>query len=369
MNIGVFSQTDLKGLVSSGRIKTLPGFKEEHVGCASVDLAPTGEAYRVDRLFFPSGRRKETVRELLPYMGARGITFGEVMEVGREHLVKATVDANFSPGIYGYLNAKSTSGRNFLLVRGIADHVEGFDTLDRRHEGYSAEVWLAIQPLAYPIILGESECLNQLRVFNGDTRLNNDGFAELLLTKDLLHTRGNMLPYQQGKLSLFSNDGSMFCTLFALGKELVGYKTKRTRKPLDLSSRNNDPHEYFEPVYAEELIPGDPKSGCVRLNAGDHFLFSTNEMLKIPENHCAELRALDPRLGLFFSHFAGFFDPGFFGTATLEVLAPHDMVLRHRQAIARFVFEKMKSETVSYKSAGNYQGQIATQLPKQFSAW
>lgn len=366
---GTFSLTDLNALIDAGRIKPMEGFDKSHVGPASIDITVTEEAYRVDNLFTPSGPRRETVRSLLPLMGARKISFGEVMEPGGTYLAKATIESNFPPGIYGYLNAKSTSGRNFLLVRAIADYVEGFDTVDRRREGYSAEIWLVIQPLAYPVILNNNERLNQLRIFDADTRLDHNGLAQLLLENNLLHTRDNQIPYRQGQLSLFSDDGSIFSTLYAKAGELVGYKTKRTRKPIDLSSRNLDPHEYFEAVYAEESAPGDPNSGVVRLKANDHLLLSTNEMLRVPVTHCAELRALDPRLGLFFSHFAGFFDPGFFGTATLEVLAPHDMVLRHKQAIARFVFEKMRSRTLSYKKAGTYHGQIETQLPKQFQPW
>lgn len=366
---GVFSKKDLTELVSTGRIETLPGFDLSHIGPASVDLTMTDEIYRVDDLITPSGPRNEKVRNLLSLMGAKKVTFGDNAEVGGVYLAKATVNANFSPGIYGYLNAKSTSGRNFLLVRTVADYVEGFDVLDKRRGGYSAEVWLAIQPLAYPIILDNKERLNQLRMFDQDTRLKENDLAELILTKNLLHRRDDEMPYRQGELSLFAEDGSVYCTLFAEGKKLVGYKTKHTRKALDLSSRNLNPREYFEPVYAEEMVPGDPKSGFVRLNAGDHLLLSTNEMINMPETHCAELTALHPRLGLFFSHFAGFFDPGFFGTATLEVLAPHDMILRHRQAIARFVFERMRSKTVSYKKSGTYHGQIETQLPKQFHSW
>lgn len=366
---GVFSKKDLTELVNIGRIETLSGFDQSHIGPASIDLTMTDEVYRINDLIAPSGPRKEKVRDLLPLMGAKKISLGDEAEVGGIYLAKATINPNFSPGIYGYLNAKSTSGRNFLLVRTIADYVEGFDVVDKRRGGYSGEVWLTIQPLTYPIILDNKERLNQLRMFDGDTRLKENDLAALILTKDLLHRRNGQMPYRQGELSLFTEDGSIYCTLYAEGKKLVGYKTKRTRRALDLSSRNLDPREYFEPVYAEEMVPGDPKSGFIRLNAGDHLLLSTNEMINIPETHCAELTALHPRLGLFFSHFAGFFDPGFFGTATLEVLAPHDMVLRHRQAIARFVFERMRSKTVSYKKSGTYQGQIETQLPKQFHSW
>lgn len=366
-SIGVFSQSNLSDLVADGRIKKLSGFQDKHVGPASVDLTTTGEAYRVERLLPPSQLSKETVRKLLPQMGCSPIKVGDVMEVDCTYVAKATVDVNFPPGIYGYLNAKSSSGRNFLFVRTLADSIHMFDCVDLRNQGYSGELWLVIQPLAYPVIFTDKECYNQLRVFNGDTRFKQGDLEESLIRNDLLYRR-NSKPYDQGDLSLFTHDGSVLCTLHAVPEKVVGYKAKHTARPLDLSSRGLDPHDYFEPVYAERFGP-EKDDGVVRIESGRYYLLSTNEMLKIPESNTAELTALDPRLGFFFTHFAGFFDPGFFGTATLEVFAPQNEYLRHKKPLARFEFELMKSETVSYAVAGNYSGQIETQLPKQFNAW
>ncbi len=367
--IGVFSQNDLKGLIKNNRINTLPGFKDEHVGPASIDLTVTSsDMYKVEKLFRPRGQGNEDVYNTLEMMGAKSISLGHEMIPGYEYVAKSSVNVNFSPGMYAYANAKSTSGRNFLLVRTLADRLGWFDTVDKKNEGYTGNIWLVLQPLIYPVILTQLECYNQLRVFDGDTRFNEDDLRRTLQEGDILYRRDES-PYPQGKLSLFSNDGSVFCTLFAEGKKLVGFRAKKTRRALDLSSRNVDPREYFSPVYAEEAIKGDPQSGFVRLRAGEHYLFSTNEMLRIPDYLCAELRSLDPRLGLFFSHFAGFFDPGFFGTATLEVLAPYDMVLRHKDPVARFVFERMRNKTASYADSGTYRKQIETRLPKQFLHW
>lgn len=366
---GVYSENDLRAAVDAGRIEPLNGFTESHIGPASVDLTVTGEdMYHVERLFRPMSQRQENVRDVLKLMCPKPVKLGDEILPGHEYVMKATVNANFPPGMYAYKNAKSTSGRNFNLVRTLTDRHGWFDTLDKRSEGFTGEVWLAIQPLSHGFILTQKECYNQVRVFDGDTRFKNDDLKRLLATEDLLFRRDGT-PYKQGELSLFSNDGSVFCTLYAPGKKLIGYKVRRTRKILDLTDRKLNPHEYFEPVYSEEAIPGDPDSGFVTLRAGDMYLLSTNEMLKVPRHLCAELRALDPRLGIFFSHFAGFFDPGFFGTATLEVLAPFDMVLRHGDPIARFEFEKMRSETISYSEKGTYHHQVETQLPKQFHAW
>ena len=363
---GVYSSNDLQQAVDAGRIKTLPGFQTKHIGPASVDLTVTGEEmYHIERLFRPMSQRNETVRDVLDIMRPRPIKIGDELYPGHEYLMKATVDANYPPGMYAYKNAKSTSGRNFMLVRTVTDKHGWFDTIDKRNQGFTGEVWLSIQPLGHGMILTQDECYNQMRVFDGDTRFKNDDLKRLIATEDLLFRRDGT-PYSQGELSLFSNDGSLFCTLHAPGKKLVGFKLKRSKKMLDLSARNIDPTDFFEPLFAEEAIPGDPESGFVFLRAGDMYLLSTHEMFKVPGHLCAELRALDPRLGLFFSHFAGFFDPRFFGTATLEVLAPFDMVLRHGDPVARFELEHLRSATIPYQ--GNYQAQVLTQLPKQFAA-
>ena len=184
----------------------------------------------------------------------------------------------------------------------------------------------------------------------------------------MLYRRDGSGPYKQSELFLNSHDGTLICTLFAKGdKKPIGYKAKRGSKPVDLTARGLDPRQYFEPVYAIRIA--GTNEWFVHLIKGEYYLLSTNELVDVPEFLCAELRALDPRLGLFFSHFAGFIDPGWFGSVTLEVLAPHNMVLRHGDPVARFVFEKMRGETPSYKQMGTYNGQMGTRLPKQFADW
>jgi deoxycytidine triphosphate deaminase len=368
--VGVYSKSDLNSAIAAGRIIKNEGFLDKHVGPASIDLtvADSKDIYRVERLIKPSEQKQERVLEILPQMGPTRIQIGDVLYPNHEYLMRSTVSVNFSPGMYGYANAKSTSGRNFVLVRTIVDHHGWFDTVDKRNKGFTGDIWISIKPLSHGIILTQDECYNQLRVFDGDTRLNEQGLRQALAGEDLLFKR-DKTPYKQGDLNLFTNDGTVICTLYAPAKKLVGYKMRRSTKILDLTSRNIDPTDYVEPIYAEEGIKGDPDSGQVFIRGGDMLLLSTGPMIKIPVHLSSELRMLDPRLGLFFSHFAGYFDPGFFGTATLEVIALHDMTLRHGDPIARFELEHMRSETESYAKVGTYGGQIETQLPKQFAPW
>jgi dCTP deaminase len=364
---GIFPKDGLKSLISAGRIQTLKNFTESHVGPASIDITTTGEVYRVERVLQPNPRNNETVRNILPWMNATRIQIGDVLEVGVSYLAKASIDVNLPPGMYAFFNAKSTSGRNFLFVRTLADQMFMFDSADRRNAGYSGEIWLVIEPLSFPVVLTEKECYNQGRVFNADTRFSQKHLDDLLIEHDILFRR-DQTPYPQGKLSHFTHDGSVLSTLHARDG-LVGYRAKHSTKPLDLSARGLNPCDYFEPVYAEQLKEGEEHSWGVSIDAGWYYLLSTEEMFKVPDHHTAELIALDRRLGDIFTHFAGFFDPGFFGTATLEIYSPRKVFLRHGQPFARFVFEKCRSDAPSYATGHNYQGQVGTKLPKQFFDW
>lgn len=368
---GVFSQNDLSGLVKAGRIIPLQGFLDSHVGPASLDLTISGDnVFELDRAFKPSARKGETVRELLQHFGVRGglksIGLGETLYPGKAYLAKASVDVNFSPGMYAFTNAKSSSGRNFLLVRVIADYCGEFDSIDKRREGYTGEVWFLMQPLAYPIVLTNKEAYIQMRVFDGDTRFSERDLQAALQTHDFLYRHDGAV-YKQGELSLFAEDGSVLTTLWAKAGKLVGFRAiSRTDGPaLDLAGRELDPREYFDPVYALP-DPSDAEGGLVELSQSDCYLLSPNEQFSVPVELCSELRMLDPRLGLFFSHFAGFFDPGFFGTPTLEVVSVMPTTLRHKDVVGRFGLERVRSAAPSYALQGNYAGQKRTRLPKQF---
>lgn len=97
------------------------------------------------------------------------------------------------------------------------------------------------------------------------------------------------------------------------------------------------------------------------LAAGNLYLLDTLEYIKMPLD-CAGMLALKSsmgRLGLEHLH-AGFFDPGFEGTATLEVenRHPRPLAIERGQRIVQLALircEEMPSMT--YAQTGRYQGQ------------
>jgi len=113
------------------------------------------------------------------------------------------------------------------------------------------------------------------------------------------------------------------------------------------------------------------------LDPNQFYILASRERIHIPPDLAAEMVPIDPMMGEFRVHYAGFFDPGFGFTehghpgsrAVLEVRS-HEVpfVLEDGQAIGRLVYEPL-SETpeilYGQMHTSNYQGQ-SLKLSKHF---
>jgi dCTP deaminase len=99
--------------------------------------------------------------------------------------------------------------------------------------------------------------------------------------------------------------------------------------------------------------------------------------MQIPADLAAEMAPIDPAIGEFRVHYAGFFDPGFgqgadsrpSARAVLEVRSRDvPFLLEDGQPVGRLVYEKLADETdelYGATSVSNYQGQ-GLKLSKHF---
>jgi dCTP deaminase len=152
--------------------------------------------------------------------------------------------------------------------------------------------------------------------------------------------------------------------LGGFGRErLVGYRAQRHTDIIDLDQvgayRFGD---YWEGVTArtdKRLI----------LDPNEFYILASKERLQIPPQYAAEMVPIDPSMGEFRVHYAGFFDPGFGCTpagepgsrGVLEVRS-HEVpfILEDGQTVCRLAYEAMAEEPDGlYGQIGtsNYQGQ------------
>lgn len=101
------------------------------------------------------------------------------------------------------------------------------------------------------------------------------------------------------------------------------------------------------------------------LQPGEFILGSTCEYVEVPVGMVARVegRSSYGRLGLLVHITAGFIDPGFKGTITLELknISNQSIILHENDRICQIVFERLDS-TCEHPYNGHYQGQEQTRM-------
>ena len=95
-----------------------------------------------------------------------------------------------------------------------------------------------------------------------------------------------------------------------LTERLAGFRARRHAGVIDLDREDgHDPRDFWEPL--------EPRRGELLLDPGEFYILASKEAVEIPVLEAAEMTPIDPAVGEFRVHYAGFFDPGF-GTAETD---------------------------------------------------
>jgi len=348
----------LRELFEQGYITTID---ESYLNPASIDLPLADEAYRLESIFLPLSGEK--VRDLLPLVGATPHHFANPLEVGVPYLIRIAGTWKLPSTVYGYANPKSSTGRNGFFCRTVADRVAMYEALIG--PGWTGETWVLARPDYFPVLLTPGIAVSQMRFFDGKSFLD-DFHTELAIQQTglLFSEDGKKLPLEDTR-----RHADSFLLTLHVG-ETMGWECRGTRKILDLTKIDfYEPDDFFKPVRVMD--------GKYILRKGCFYILTTRERVMVPPNLSAELRAIDPRLGEFRSHAAGYIDPGWgYGEngeacgrpITLEVIPQEDMLVRDGQTIARIRYEYMKEvpEMVYDAAASNYSDQYTARLSKHF---
>lgn len=361
---GALPSQRLKELITEGAIQ---GASQAHVRPASLDLTISREVYRIEHVFLP--RTSESVRAMLPALGAEQHHLMTPMECGVTYLARLNERFAFPDEVYGLCNPKSTTGRNDIHVRVIADGTSRYDDLSPA--GFHGEAWLVIRPRSYPVRIPADTPLAQARLFTADTRMDGSRMVEQFMHDPLLfddtgasYSIETLPRHEKGELTLTVD----------LSTPIVGYECLAPRSVLDLSEHNADLSKYFRP-----MMRGTREDNAVVLKEGGFYILSSYERVRVPPTLACEMHPMDERYGDFRTHYAGFIDPGWgWGEAgeglgrplTLEVRPFENLVLRHRQPIALIGFEEMAAypDTIYDALNSHYiDQQKGPRLAKQFT--
>jgi dCTP deaminase len=366
---GVLSGGQIARLVQSGAILAEPALAFGQLQPASLDLRLGPKAFRVRASFLPGKNR--SVREMLAELTSDEIDLGcdgAVLERGCFYVIPLMESLALPNAISGAANPKSSTGRLDIFTRLIADHAERFDLVET---GYRGPLYAEVSPRSFSVRARAGARLNQLRFRRHD--LEAPLKTSFALSDEALAAAHADTALVDGPLNL--RDGVVLRVDLSepLASGVVGYRAQKHTDVIDLDRIGAYRIEDFW-----DRLPVRPDRRLI-LDPGDFYILASRERLQIPPDLAAEMAPMDPAIGEFRVHYAGFFDPGFGRTAqngpgaraVLEVRSREvPFILEDGQFIGRLVYEPMlEVPEALYGDAGlsNYQGQ-GLKLSKHFEA-
>ncbi len=371
VKLGALPSQEIKRMMQRG---VIAGAGLVNVKPGSLDLTLSPEIYRVEGIFLP--RPGEIVRDTLKDLGAIKHDFVRPLERDVTYLARIKERFCFDYRTYAHCNPKSSTGRNDVQVRILADGISRYDILPAKFRG---QVWIAITPKSFPIKIFVGETLSQIRFFNKDTTLDEKQLEDSLKKDLLLWDKTGEHSLKSVEIKIKDRDNSFILTIdLEQGLDTAGLRAQAgweclgDRKILDFSKINHyAPLDFFRPL----KVVG----GKINMQRGGFYILHAKERVLVPPHLACEMVPMDARSGEFRTHYAGFIDPGYgWGKKgegrgrqlVLEIRPFEDLVLRDSQPAAKIKFEKMSElPKIPYDalSGSNYTFDSATpRLSKHF---
>ncbi len=331
---GILPCQAIEALIDAGAVNANAPVLPVQVQPASLDLRLGARAWRVRASFLPRGGAAVTARIDAVAMHELDLAAGAVLEKGCVYIAEIEERLALPAGIAARANPKSSTGRIDVFARLLTDGQPAFDDV---RAGYAGPLWLELAPQTFSVLARRGSRFNQLRFRRG--------------------TAGAARFHDVG---------------VDLTGEIAGYRARRHAGVIDVDREGaHDPRDYFEPLTA--------RAGGLILDPGEFYILASKDAVAIPEDQAAEMTPIDPSVGEFRAHYAGFFDPGFGvaetggagSRAVLEVRSRETpFLLEDGQTVARLGFERLAEAPARLYGGGggHYHGQ-GLKLSKHFAPW
>ncbi len=365
---GLFGRQKIKAMIGRKLIRAELPLESSQLQPASLDLRLSKEAYRVRASFLPG--RERTVRDRLKSLNAEPVSLagkGAVLEKGIVYVARLMERLELRPNLSGAANPKSSTGRIDIFTRLIVDGGEAFDDVPLDYKG---ELWLEISPRSFSVRVKAGTRLNQVR-FRSRHPQQRDRHTFTLNDGDL---RKRHLASSLVDSPLDLREGVVLrVDLGGLGGNIVGYRAIKNSDVIDVNRlRGYAMEDFWEPIQAGE-------DRRLILDPDQFYILASREKVQIPSDLAAEMAPINPAIGEFRVHYAGFFDPGFgqgkdgrpSARAVLEVRSRDvPFLLEDGQPVGRLVYEKLAGlpdALYGADSTSSYQHQ-GLKLSKHFRA-
>ena len=332
---GVLPRQTIQAMIEAGQITASAPFADDQVQPASLDLRLAARCWRVRASFLPGPGR--TVAERLKAVAMHELNLagaGAVLERGCVYIAEVQERVTLPFGVCARANPKSSTGRLDIFVRVLTDGGRAFEDVP---DGYDGPLYLEIAPQTFSVLARAGTRLSQLRLKRGEP----PRLSILTVGVDLTGA-------------------------------LAGFRARRHAGVIDLDLvGGHDPRDFFEPLEA--------RGGELLLDPGEFYILASKQAVEIPMDQAAEMTPIDPAVGEFRAHYAGFFDPGFGladqggqgSRAVLEVRSRETpFLLEDGQDVASLAFEPMAERPDrAYGQGGSHYQAQGLKLSKHFKAW
>jgi dCTP deaminase len=363
---GLFARQKIRAMVGRKLILSGQSIEESQFQPASLDLRLAKEAYRVRASFLPG--RGRAVSEHLESLRPERVSLtgeGAVLEKGIVYIAPLIERLELLPSLSGAANPKSSTGRLDIFTRLIVD---GGDAFDEVPLGYRGPLYAEISPRSFSVRVREGTRLNQIRFRSRNSQQKD--LSDFALPDKELRARHADTALIDGELDI--RDGlTMRVGLEGSPGQIVGYRAIKNGEVIDVDRPGGyAAAEFWEPIISR-------RDRRLILDPDEFYILASRERVQIPADLAAEMAPIDPAIGEFRVHYAGFFDPGFgqgadgrpSARAVLEVRSRDvPFLLEDGQPVGRLVFERLADRADALYGAtalSNYQGQ-GLKLSKHF---
>lgn len=362
---------DIEKLVFEGKLEG--DISNSNIQPSSFEPTIGNEVFILDTdsgLFRPRADRS-VLRNLLELPARkrvkRDISDGFELKIGGSYLFPLM--EKIKPANFNFIKSspKSSIGRVFPSTRFMTDFNPSFDEATYFPKG-GLDSWLLVQPKAFNLIVGPGLSFNQLRFFKGyDSALSPKEIIDIWKKDPLLYPKGLEGRLERSISPRIAEALQLHLDLEGRGSEgIVALRARRNPDPVDLRQKGGHVAEaYFEPI--------KPVDGKIVIKPGEHYLMPSKEVLSIPKDLNAELRAHSHQGIRGTLHEAGFIDNGFTGDLVFEITSEEatEVHLYDGTPIGELIFYRTSVPDKLYgeEIGSNYAGQVGPKVSKYFTGF